>query len=547
MQDNHSHANIEKVDASQIPNIINHIAYQQANYIPSMGNQSSVNSGNDNPFGTIDLSYIQALINDENVEDKTYTFPIIPHPEITDSFSNLIVRVIGGQIIRSYVNVYTPTEAYRQEKGAVVFHDDFTGTVTSFTLEETIINSSDSFTNSFGELDPIQTRTYENGTATSTITSEDCPPDSDNDGIIDSADNCPNTYNPNQTDLDGDGIGNACDTDNTTGGSGNETGDPNNNDDTGSGTSGDGSGSGTGGGGHGTDCHEVEIAIGCCDKGFCTPHPPLFNGGSWCSGNNATTLECGGINFTNNSNDPVSLTSTDPCPNDNIIIINYGFIDDIDSNCLSRTAIDLLNVSSSFTNAIRGTFSESTSHHIKFQDLDLPDEVLASANPLTQAEIDSGNYVIDIVLNENDTYTATNLAWVAAIAHELVHAHFIHLHAQGELAVNPDYNDLLNSFINYYKDSNQVTFDELDDEIHNAMQDFINKIGNSIYNYASTHDINLSVDDSIKLAWGTMYGTDLYNQMLTPDQKIEYGNFIYHEQNGTNEALGEQCNPANDD
>jgi len=37
------------------------------------------------------------------------------------------------------------------------------------------------------------------------------PPDTDNDGIIDSEDNCPNVYNPNQVDSDGDGIGDSCD------------------------------------------------------------------------------------------------------------------------------------------------------------------------------------------------------------------------------------------------------------------------------------------------------------------------------------------------
>jgi len=36
--------------------------------------------------------------------------------------------------------------------------------------------------------------------------------DSDGDGVPDSSDNCPNTFNPDQQDSDGDGIGNACDT-----------------------------------------------------------------------------------------------------------------------------------------------------------------------------------------------------------------------------------------------------------------------------------------------------------------------------------------------
>lgn len=37
------------------------------------------------------------------------------------------------------------------------------------------------------------------------------PTDADSDSVPDSADNCPNTANPDQTDVDGDGIGDACD------------------------------------------------------------------------------------------------------------------------------------------------------------------------------------------------------------------------------------------------------------------------------------------------------------------------------------------------
>jgi uncharacterized repeat protein (TIGR01451 family) len=46
---------------------------------------------------------------------------------------------------------------------------------------------------------------------------EDCikgnGPDKDNDGIPDKCDNCPTKYNPDQTDTDGDGVGDACDKD----------------------------------------------------------------------------------------------------------------------------------------------------------------------------------------------------------------------------------------------------------------------------------------------------------------------------------------------
>ena len=35
--------------------------------------------------------------------------------------------------------------------------------------------------------------------------------DTDNDGIYNGMDNCPDAYNPEQTDTDADGIGDACD------------------------------------------------------------------------------------------------------------------------------------------------------------------------------------------------------------------------------------------------------------------------------------------------------------------------------------------------
>ena len=42
---------------------------------------------------------------------------------------------------------------------------------------------------------------------------DDCDGDNDNDGVADAADNCPYAYNPAQTDADADGQGDACDTD----------------------------------------------------------------------------------------------------------------------------------------------------------------------------------------------------------------------------------------------------------------------------------------------------------------------------------------------
>jgi hypothetical protein len=60
------------------------------------------------------------------------------------------------------------------------------------------------------DLENQDSKTYENAVRVILISA-----DSDHDGVLDNEDNCPQHYNPNQTDFDEDQLGDRCDTDNT--------------------------------------------------------------------------------------------------------------------------------------------------------------------------------------------------------------------------------------------------------------------------------------------------------------------------------------------
>jgi len=66
---------------------------------------------------------------------------------------------------------------------------------------------TDSLDNCPTDSNPLQTDTDGDGTG------DACDTDDDNDGVLDGTDNCQFIANTNQTDTDGDGTGNACDTD----------------------------------------------------------------------------------------------------------------------------------------------------------------------------------------------------------------------------------------------------------------------------------------------------------------------------------------------
>jgi len=217
--------------------------------------------------------------------------------------------------------------------------------------------------------------------------------------------------------------------------------------------------------------------------------------------------------------------------------IIYG----INKPCQKQIVKDIIDVCSPFTELIQQTFNSTDNVNIKFYNGNLP-----NGNAYTNPNYigNTQNFTIRIKFDDTFLNTGTNLSIVAVTLHELVHAYLMNLYLKGTLvATNSEYNTLQNAFIAFYNNQVQDTFDPLDNEIHNAMDDFISNMANSIYNYALTKNISVTADYCEKLAWGTMSGTDLFIQSLTPEQQIENNNiFAYEQDNILPQAKGTPCN-----
>lgn len=125
----------------------------------------------------------------------------------------------------------------------------------------------------------------------------------------------------------------------------------------------------------------------------------------------------------------------------------------------------------------------------------------------------------------------------------MVHAYLMQLFLNNQLvAQNNNYQSLMDAFLNFYKDRDEMTFNELDNEMHNAMHDFIDKMANSIYNYAQSINItDVSMDYCMALAWSTMQGYNLFNDVLTIQQQQNYSQIGYNEQYNTGDKKGSSC------
>ena len=306
---------IETVNTKSIPFLIDHIARERAGYLPSDGNRTQDEESN--PFGTINLDHIRALINDEGAIDKTYTFAMINPPHITDEFSNLIVRVIDGEIIRAYINVYAPTPGYLADFGISV-GSTFSGTISSYSLEGSGIDLNRSTVSKLGEgLTPIKMKSLDEGFTTGVTITNDCdPPETNNDS-------------PDAPPDSGD--------DGLPGGGSGDHGEPDTSDHQDTGTNDhDPSGGGTGsdgGGGDTSDC-DFEIYVGCCNRNICVPHGPRLPE-PLCTGSNAVVIDCSDDRSANTTGDEVNTDYID-CPNDDVVVIEPSSIEELCEEILAQ-------------------------------------------------------------------------------------------------------------------------------------------------------------------------------------------------------------------
>jgi hypothetical protein len=215
-----------------------------------------------------------------------------------------------------------------------------------------------------------------------------------------------------------------------------------------------------------------------------------------------------------------------------------------DKPCQTAIVKDVMDSCSPFTNLINNTFNVSEKVNLRYKNEDIPNGEPAGTNAIPLG--DQGNYIIRISFDNTYLASATDLSIAAVTLHELVHAYLINLYVQQKLlAENTEYDTLLNAFFKYYANpTGESTNIILDEEIHNAMIFFIDKLTDSLYNYATSKNINASREYCNSLIWGTLNGTTIFNQELTTEQKQDYENIAAIEQDNlqSEDPKGTPCN-----
>lgn len=212
----------------------------------------------------------------------------------------------------------------------------------------------------------------------------------------------------------------------------------------------------------------------------------------------------------------------------------------------------IFRINSTFTNNIKNYFLLSNDNNLNLQDLDtgesVSDEPPMPANVGARVLPEPGSDgTIILQFNNTNLDTATTLGYVNTFYHELVHAYILHLYHSGELLNEyPAYTDLKTAMDNFFNNSTNTTIANIyDKEMHDIYIDFIDQIAESIVAYCDYNNINgIDLVYAKKLVWGGLNGYDVFNDNLTPTQRLEAQTLLAHENfNNTSNAKGTKtCN-----
>ncbi len=513
-------------NADDIPHILDYLTQRTdgtMRYGITENNITPLNhsSRTDTSFGTVNTDQVVEVTNETNTK---YTFGV-DTPDENGEYINLVV-VEDTSGLQDYVIKYIPDPDWLLTQRGAFDMSTYTGEVKVYDFNGTLVSEI----------------TMAQGTSTYVSRAPvPCPQDNNTN------ENNDNTNDNTNDGTGGDGSGG--------GGSGGE--DPDGSEggsdlppDDGSGNTGGGSG---GGGGSCVITFELNI---CCnnnpvvhDKSICGCDPPTGTFYSW------TALGCDEHINSGRTTDPPTLEQ-DPCVVGDVgVLLNIVITPEFSQQYPCQSDIvrqTFVETNGEVSQLILNTFGATNQIDLVYTNGDLPDvdqdgepDGNAATSPFSNPNSD-GVFEVVITLDNQYLQSTTDLSIVAHTLHESIHGYFIYLFLIGELqAPDTEHNTLFNAFMDFYQNSSALTYSELDNQIHNAMIDFMKKIGTNIYNYAlnNGYDENsITQEYCEKLAWSTMTGTDAFNEVIPADQHDDYISIGYNEQNNTLDSIGNGCN-----
>ncbi|NUY81354.1 hypothetical protein HUK80_10635 [Flavobacterium sp. MAH-1] len=219
------------------------------------------------------------------------------------------------------------------------------------------------------------------------------------------------------------------------------------------------------------------------------------------------------------------------CEDDDVEVdFEKRIIYEIEQPCQRQIVKDVMNLSTPLTNMIRDAYDGNVAN-VKVINGEVNDNNPVGTSPQYYSA-NGSNFIITIKFDNDYLVHATDLSIAATTLHEMVHAYLINLYLMGTMqSTDMEYGTLMNAFTNFYNNPNQSNYDATDEEIHNVMEIFIDKMTNALYAYAQSKNMDdVTLEYCKSIVWGQMNDTDLFESQLTQNEQILYQNTAYVEQ-----------------